>query len=50
MKVNVTKVVYNDEFCPFVLFREAFEWIRAKGYLRIDGKRLLFTLSLDREQ
>lgn len=33
MKTNhTTKVVYNDEFCPFVLSREAIEWIRAKGY------------------
>lgn len=32
MKTKITKVVYNDEYCPFVISKEAVAWMKARGY------------------
>ena len=32
MKRMTTRVVYNDEHCPFVISKEAVAWLKAKGF------------------
>lgn len=32
MNTKTTKVVYNDEYCPFVISKEAIVWMKARGY------------------